>query len=175
MERLVEEHRNANASIAGNEKESTAKDIKKILRDRSISATEREALIKARLGQGRFRRELINIWQGCAVTKCRATSVLRASHIKPWRDCNSNAERLDPFNGLLLLPNLDALFDCKLISFDKDGKILVSKQMTSQDHDDLGISTRYRFAIRAAHKPYLTHHRKEFRRLEKHRKQSKMI
>jgi len=32
--------------------------------------------------------------------------LLVASHIKPWADCTTDAERLDVFNGLLLAPNL---------------------------------------------------------------------
>ncbi|MBV7433886.1 HNH endonuclease [Cardiobacteriaceae bacterium TAE3-ERU3] len=47
--------------------------------------TERESLIKARKGQGKFRDELKKYWSNaCAVTGCQAVDLLRASHIKPW-------------------------------------------------------------------------------------------
>ncbi|MGO7165362.1 HNH endonuclease, partial [Rhizobium johnstonii] len=60
-------------------------------------------------------------WHGrCAVTSCNLPAVLRASHIVPWREA-SNAERLDPENGLPLVATLDALFDVGLISFDDQG------------------------------------------------------
>jgi hypothetical protein len=66
--------------------------------------TEREAIIAARRRQRRFRNALIDLWAGkCAVTKSRALALLRPSHIKPWREA-TNAERLDPYNGLLLTP-----------------------------------------------------------------------
>ena len=79
--------------------------------------TEKDAIVKTRIGQDKFREDLVNRWQCCAVTSCRAISVLRASHIKPWHLC-TNDERLDVDNGLLLTPNLDALFDTGLVSFD---------------------------------------------------------
>ena len=51
--------------------------------------------------------------------------MLLASHIKPWRDSN-HQERLDKFNGLLLLANLDKAFDLGFISFDDSGKVPIS-------------------------------------------------
>ena len=68
-----------------------------------LEETTRDAVVKSRLGQGVFRAKLVEIWDGCSVTGCKTIEVLRASHIKPWRS-SSNSERLDPYNGLLLLP-----------------------------------------------------------------------
>ncbi|MDX1521473.1 MAG: HNH endonuclease signature motif containing protein, partial [Anaerolineae bacterium] len=68
-----------------------------------LSDTEREAIIQSRIGQGKFRTMLINYWQCCAVTGCQNETLLRASHIKPWRN-SKNEERLDVYNGLLLIP-----------------------------------------------------------------------
>ena len=71
-------------------------------------ATTRQALVDARVGQGRFRAEVLAGWDGrCAVTGCDAVEVLRASHLKPWRE-SSDTERLDPDNGLPLVATLDA-------------------------------------------------------------------
>ena len=50
---------------------------------------------------------------------------LRASHSKPWRD-SSNEERLNGENGLLLTPDVDLLFDRGFLSFEDNGKVLVS-------------------------------------------------
>src|SRR5688572_27752801 len=74
-----------------------------------LSETERESVIKARIGQGIFRKQLLEMWEGCAVTGVKLPQVLRASHIKPWRD-SSNSERTNRYNGLLLLPQYDVLF-----------------------------------------------------------------
>jgi HNH endonuclease len=74
----------------------------------NLDKTTKKALIDCRVGQGIFRENLITYWKArCAITGLSLTALLRASHIKPWRDSN-NSERLDPFNGLLLSPSYDA-------------------------------------------------------------------
>lgn len=78
-----------------------------------LSETEKDSIIKARIGQGIFRQQLIQLWGGCSVTGFKNEKFLKASHIKPWRD-SSNQERLDKYNGLLLVPNLDRSFRDKL-------------------------------------------------------------
>ena len=103
------------------------------------ASTERASLIRSRRGQGAFREHLIRLWRGrCCVTGVSTRELLRASHIKPWRDSN-NAERLDPFNGLLLAVNYDAAFDAGLISFRDDGQVMVRGQAWS-DLGRLGIA-----------------------------------
>ncbi len=113
--------------------------VQSIEEDVAISATEREALIKARLGQGRFRKNLMEIEQACRVTKISTPDLLRASHIKPWRSCSDNAERLDGNNGLLLTPNADHLFDRGLITFGDDGEIIFSSAVVVEDLQQMGI------------------------------------
>jgi predicted restriction endonuclease len=64
----------------------------------------------------------------------RDSRLLRASHIKPWADCETDAELLDVYNGLLLAAHLDAAFDSSLISFNEKGQILfpaISKKLTA--------------------------------------------
>ena len=90
-------------------------------------ATEAERLVVQRLGQDVFRGGLLNYWEGrCAVTALAVTDLLRASHIKPWAMCATDAERLDVFNGLLLAPHLDAAFDRGYITVADDGVVVVS-------------------------------------------------
>lgn len=109
-----------------------------------ISATTRSALVDARLGQGRFRRELLRRWDGaCAVTGCRVGAVLRASHCKPWSK-STNQERLDSNNGLILSANIDALFDAGLVSFDERGEMLVSSSLSAQELGDFGLPAKLR-------------------------------
>lgn len=76
--------------------------------------TEAERLVVQRVGQDVFRAGLLDYWEGrCAVTGLGVREVLRASHIRPWADCESESdtERLDVFNGLLLEARMDAVFD----------------------------------------------------------------
>jgi hypothetical protein len=100
----------------------------KIERDATILPTEREQLVKARVGQGLFRSRVELIESGCRLTGVRDRRFLRASHIKPWSK-STNPERLDGANGLLLSPHVDQLFDKGFISFDDSGKLLVSTHL----------------------------------------------
>ena len=107
------------AGYASNEVDNLAYDLAAIARD-TPDETERDALTKARIGQGKFRADLVAAWgkgERCALTSIAVPEVRIASHIKPWRDC-TNAERLDPMNGLLLAAHADRLFDRYLLSFE---------------------------------------------------------
>lgn len=90
-----------------------------------IPETDRLALIKARLGQGRFKENVSRIESCCRLTRVSNPVHLIASHIKPWRE-SSNEERLAASNGLLLTPSIDHLFDRGFISFENSGKTLIS-------------------------------------------------
>lgn len=131
-------------------------DIENIIKDRSYTETDKITLIKSRVGQGVFRKELLSYWKGCAVTGYKIPLMLIASHIKPWRD-SENQERLDKFNGLLLTPNLDKAFDSGFISFDTEGKILISK--TLEKPKMLGIESGMKIDFENGHKEYLEYHR----------------
>jgi predicted restriction endonuclease len=95
---------------------------------------EREAIVKARIGQGRFRQQLLEYWETCAVTGCEEISLLVASHIKPWSECDVR-EAVDPYNGLLLSPNLDAAFDNGYVSFTDTGEMLISQALRVESHN----------------------------------------
>jgi len=133
-------------------------DIKQVMTDKTLSETEKSILVKTRMGQGGFRTKLIQMWGGCAVTGYRNTQLLLASHIKPWRDSN-NEERLDKFNGLLLLANLDKAFDLGFISFNDQGKVMISSQLESPKV--IGLDESMSCNIAAEHKRYLAYHRAE--------------
>lgn len=141
---------------------TTGSDITQILRAK-IEKTTKETLIDARVGQGKFRQDVLNQWRRrCAVTGCSVEEAVRASHIKPWRD-SSNMERLDPNNGLPLVATLDALFDACLISFGPSGKILISDRIPSREVKGLRLA-----GMELSKKPspqigrYLKHHRGRF-------------
>lgn len=129
------------------------------------SETEVERFVRQRIGQNKFRDALMAYWGGaCAVTGVAIPEVLRASHAKPWAQCDSDAERLDVFNGFLLSANLDALFDRFLISFDPCGVLLVSPRLTPQDLNALGLSADMKLRwIESSHQPYLEFHRTQFK------------
>ncbi len=123
--------------------------------------TEAERLVVQRVGQDIFRRGLLEYWEGrCAITGLAVPELLRASHIKPWADCATDAERLDVFNGLLLAPHLDAAFDCGFITVADDGTVLVSAGLGDAARKLLGIDSSLRVrALTDAHRIYLPWHR----------------
>uniref|UniRef100_UPI003F498725 HNH endonuclease n=1 Tax=Acinetobacter tandoii TaxID=202954 RepID=UPI003F498725 len=125
-----------------------------------LNKTVKQQLINARIGQGNFRKELISMWGKCCANGCIYIDILRASHIKPWRD-STNEERLDKFNGLLLSPNFDALFDKGLISFKDDGKILISKALSNDVRNTLGILKDTKVALQPSHAKYMKWHREK--------------
>lgn len=99
--------------------------------------TEKLAEVLARIGQGSFRDRVLEEWDyRCSVTGTEVQEVIRASHIKPWSQ-STPAERLDRFNGLPLIATLDALFDRGLITFQRDGKMLVSPELSPADRKGL--------------------------------------
>ena len=122
--------------------------------------TEREELRKARVGQGRFRKALMDLWGGrCAVTGVGLPAVLMASHIKPWRS-SKNVERLDPHNGLLLLPQYDKLFDRGYLTFADSGAVVASQVLPKDWFAALGIREDRRLSrVEPEHWRYFAYHR----------------
>lgn len=100
-------------------------DMAKAVDSMPLAATEKEQLIKARIGQGKFKRDLLKLTDKCCLCSISDQRFLIASHIKPWSRCESPEERIDPYNGFLLCPNHDALFDKGLVSFKNSGEIML--------------------------------------------------
>jgi len=123
--------------------------------------TETERLVVQRVGQELFRAGLLEYWEGrCAITGLAVPELLRASHIKPWADCDTDAERLDVFNGLLLAPHVDAAFDRGFIGVEEDGAVVVSGQLPPEAQQTLGLAAPLRVkALAARHRLYLPWHR----------------
>lgn len=127
----------------------------------TLNETTRESVVQSRIGQGQFRTSLIGYWQGCSVSGCAQFEILKASHIKPWR-YSTNEERLDVFNGLLLLPNLDTCFDSGLISFEDDRKIIISSKLSNAILLQLGLTSDLKLIrVEEKHKCYLRFHREK--------------
>ncbi|AMS22885.1 type II restriction endonuclease [Pseudomonas synxantha] len=129
-----------------------------ILADTMLTETEKTQIILARVGQGAFRKKLVELWGKCSATGCSQIDILKASHIKPWRE-SSNAERLDVYNGLLLNPSLDTLFDNGYVSFDDEGHILISTYLSDSDRKILNCSVDLNVKLSPQHLKYLAWHR----------------
>jgi predicted restriction endonuclease len=120
-------------------------------------------LVVQRVGQDVFRAGLLDYWDGrCAVTGLAVPDLLRASHIKPWADCATDAERLDVFNGLLLAPHLDAAFDRGFITVADNGQVIVSPRLCDDDRKLLALDIPLRIdGLAPGHRSYLAWHRTE--------------
>lgn len=124
-------------------------DIKTALQNESISETERQELIKARVGQGQFRKKVLQKYESrCIITGIDNPRLLLASHIKPWA-VSSNAERLNSENGLCLSPAYDRLFDIGLISFSQKGQLRISSQLGVQNAKRLYIQAGMQFDLKS--------------------------
>ena len=133
----------------------------KALANVADKGTEVERLVRQRVGQDVFREALLEYWGGaCAVTDLDLPDVLRASHAKPWADCESDEERLDVFNGFLLAANLDALFDRGLITFDAVGRLVVAPQLSDEHRNSLRLHEEQHLRwVAPEHLPFLEWHR----------------
>lgn len=101
--------------------------------------TEQFGVVKQRIGQNQFRQSLLMKWDyRCAVTSYDKPEILIASHIIPWKD-SDDAHRMNVNNGLLLSPNIDALFDKNLISFEDSGHIIICNTLLFSQYEKLGI------------------------------------
>jgi putative restriction endonuclease len=125
--------------------------------------TSKQNLTTLRVGQGEFRQRILRKWNfKCAVNDTSIKEILIASHIVPWREANDE-ERLDVNNGLLLSPTYDALFDKYLISFEDNGKIILSKSRSKEDFQKLRITGTEKIDnLTFGNKKYLERHREKF-------------
>ena len=120
--------------------------------------TETERLVVQRIGQDIFREGLMAYWGGrCPLTGISEPALLRASHIKPWARCESDAERLDVHNGLLLSALWDAAFDTGLVTFENDGTPRFASGLSAEARDALRWSAPLR--LTAQHRAQLAWHR----------------
>ncbi|MDO8296538.1 MAG: HNH endonuclease [Caulobacter sp.] len=111
-----------------------------ILADPGLTATQKQQLVTARKGQGIFRERVLALEPRCRVTGVTNPWLLIASHIKPWRSCETAAERLDGANGLMLTPDVDRLFDRGMIGFGDEGAVLVSPALAREDLTAMGLA-----------------------------------
>jgi len=138
--------------------------------DSNLSLNEKKVLVDYRLQQGKFRKELMMIWEGCSVTKVTNPRLLTASHIKPYNVCEEK-EKYDGNNGLLLTPVYDKLFDSFLITFNsKNGKIKISKELDLMELKKLNITGEEQLRtdrLTASTRKYLIGHNERFEKQEK--------
>ena len=78
--------------------------------------------------------------------------------IRPWSESNKS-EKVDADNGLLLCPNHDQLFDGDWITFSDDGKIMISKQLSTSNQVLTNIRGDICIKLPEGSKKYMKYHR----------------
>lgn len=132
-----------------------------IEKDANISPKKKDAIIRARVGQGKYREDLLEECPYCPFTLVNDERLLIASHIKPWSKAN-NVEKVDPKNGFMLTPTYDKLFDRGFITFDDDKKLIVSPWISPMNQKRLNIRTGLlisKLILDEKRKEYLKYHR----------------
>lgn len=131
----------------------------KIDLNKKFLKTSKKILTTARIGQGYFKNLLLNYYNNqCVICGLNYKELLRASHSKPWNKSNSK-ERTDFYNGLLLCTTHDSLYDNGLISFDDNGKILISSNINKDDYNKLNINKNIKITLQRKHLKYIKYHR----------------
>ena len=127
------------------------------------NTTERKGLVTSRVGQGYYRQQIIEKWEGvCPISKIDIIPILISSHILSWSE-SSDTERLDVENGILLSPLYDALFDKHLISFEDNGKLIISNKLSDDNINKAKLSEDIIINITEGMKKYLMIHREKLR------------
>lgn len=117
--------------------------------------------VNVRVNQDKFRRKLLRKYKNCLICGIDKKDLLRASHSKPWKVSNSK-EKVDVNNGLLLCANHDCLYDRFLITFDDNGKIIISSNIDTENRKRLNINEEITIDVSDYCKKYIEWHRCEF-------------
>ncbi|APC96344.1 HNH endonuclease [Francisella frigiditurris] len=123
---------------------------------------EKRLLTQARIGQGKYREELLKLCPFCPITLVSDDRILIASHIKPWAKSN-DFEKTDPLNGFMLTPTFDFLFDRGFLSFTDDKKSILSPFLSNMTYSKLGISDDkiFKHLQVDGREEYLNYHRQQ--------------
>ena len=124
-----------------------------------FSGEEREAIIKVRVNQSRYRKDLLKKYDRCALCGVANKGVLIASHIKPWSKSEPQ-EKTDIDNGLILCPNHDSLLDKGLISFDRNGNIVISNVLSPGDRTFMNVNENMHIELTGRMVSYMAYHLK---------------
>lgn len=125
-----------------------------------LAEAESEAKTKIRMGEQKFRENLMPLWEHqCTLCGIELPALLKASPSKPWKD-STDSERVDPYNGVLLCCNHDALYKKGFIAFDGQGRLHISSQIPEADYEKYGIHKKVKIARKEENKPYFKWHKR---------------
>lgn len=154
-----------------NDKNNVTKEIENLEKEfttKKFNVGEKQIMAKARIGQGTYKKLLSKKFDTkCCICNLQNTELLVGSHIKEWKDSNTD-EKGDVNNGLLLCTLHDSLFDKHLISFDEKGKIMFSSRLSQEDKEILNLKKDVKIKISQEMEAYMKQHREKLKSREKH-------
>lgn len=125
-----------------------------------ISEMEMDIKTKMRRGKVQFGKNLQALWQeGCPLCGIAIEEAMAASYAKPWKD-STDAERLDPYNGILLCANHAALYTAGLIAFTGGGSLRVASRIPEQLYPVYGLAKGAKVPAAPEHAPYFRWHKR---------------
>lgn len=120
-----------------------------------------ERISRARVGQGKYRDDLLAQCPYCPITQVNEERLLIASHIKPWA-VSDDKEKIDPYNGYMLSPLYDRLFDRGFITFTDERRMQISNWLSPANVKRLGLKNNQfyqKLPMDDQRKHYLEYHR----------------
>lgn len=128
------------------------------IRDKYIGKTTSLVNSSGRRGQDELRRVILKYDCRCKLCGVNLSNYLKVSHIKPWAPSN-DSERLDIYNVFLLCSAHDNAFNDGDISFNDDGKIIISSKLDGFNKKLLNINEDIKIKLEEGHLEYLKYHR----------------
>ncbi len=108
-----------------------------------------EQVRAVRAGQARFRRQLLDVYDGCAVTGTDVERVLDAAHISPFSGDHSN----DVSNGMMLRRDIHRLFDDHLLTVTPEYTVGVTPELLGSEYSELDGRSLTALPAQARHRP----------------------
>jgi len=117
------------------------KEIDRIEASTNLSQDQKYQTVKARVGQGKYRKQLLEECPFCPITLVSDDRLLIASHIKPWA-ASEQHEKIDSKNGFMFTPTIDYLFDQGFITFEDNKQLIVSPWLSKSTISRLNIKPK---------------------------------
>ena len=122
-------------------------------------AEEYNKKITIRKKQNKYRLELLSEMPFCPFTNITEDRILVACHIKPFSVCENDEERYDCKNGITMTPTFHTLFDIGFITFEDDGKLIISPFLSNVNKKRLNIIEGQKIRLQVGSAKYLKYHR----------------
>lgn len=122
-------------------------------------AEEKLARDRYRKKQTKYRLELLEKMPACLITNVSDDRLLIACHVKPYADCESDEEKYDVKNGIVLTPTYHVLFDLGFISFSPEGKLLISPFLSNLNKQRLRLHENTTYRLQSGTEKYMKYHR----------------